>query len=712
MKYSVFSSVVAALIGILSLALVKQSGPWIVAPMLFWIAPVLLLSVIPQKRMSDSESGTPDIQGARSVSITLVITLLVAIASSWVTYPWFYFNYWRPGEFGRNSWALIAYTGHAVLLVILLKRFPRYWKPALAAAILAPMILTYVTLLRSTNWGLAIYTDDHPSFLYRLWLIGQSFPRLENYVPQWCAGAVEMTPILTGAWIPGVLFLPVWVFTLPHQYYTPLFGILYLVLVPLLIAGSIRMLGGSRTAALCGAAVSVIPTREFTLWLLHFGTIGANFAMALSIPVSALLYRILFQKGGPWSAVALTVCILLMALWPLSPVMALPMAFAVLLHAKCLTRRSFGLLACVVICAGLPLLVYYRSVLIGGEIIGEVGKGVGLQTLTWDRLCQGFTLLRHHVVRGHPLLVFLGLAGGLTLLRNPLRTWTISILCFFVLLGGWADAMIPGHQLYRLGIPMVFAAIPPAILAVDKAIHLNRSLPTALLALLLAVFPASAWNSVFIYTRQGHEFYFPLPDSILELGGLIHREQTHPGRVLLTGGPGEEYGGGHLGYLTVLFEREMLGNAYAHNQNPNWQAGTPPAAVPEDPEFFRSFVDTFAAAILVAIQEDWREFLNAQPHHYEPVGEIVDGSTRYSVYRVVEPSGFFIEGSGHVQASPNRLVLELDGLHDRVRIRYRWAEGMIVEAPARIQPFETHDGVRLIEIEPAGLSNVTIRYRR
>jgi hypothetical protein len=708
----VFPLAVAALIGILTLALVKQSGPWIEAHMLFWIVPVLLLSFIPQKRRMDVQPGTADINGSRSVRIILVITLLVAISSSWITHPWFYFNYWKPGEFGRNSWALIVFTGHAAILTILLNRYPRYWKSAVAVTILVPMILTYVTLMRSTNWGGAIYSDDHPSFLYRLWLIGQSFPRLENYVPQWCAGTVEMTPILTGAWIPGILFLPVWAFTLPHELYTPLFGILYLGVVPLLIAGSIRMLGGSRTAALCGAALSVIPTRDFTLWLLNFGTIGANFAMVLTIPISALLYRILFQKGGLGSAVALTVCILLLALWPLSPFMALPMVVAVILHAKCLTRRSFGWLVFVVICAGLPLLVYYRAVLTGGEILGEAGHGVGLEALTLDRLVQGFTLLQQHSVRGHPLLVFMGLAGGLTLLRNPLRSWTISILACFILLGGWADALMPGYQLYRLGIPMVFAAIPPAILAVDTCIHLNKSLPTVLLALLVAVFPASAWNSVFIFSRQGHEFYFPLPNSLLQLGELIHREQTRPGRVLLTGGVGEEYGGGHIGYLAVLFEREMLGNAYAHNQNPAWQAGTPPAALPETPESFRTFVDTFAASILVAIQDEWREFLNAHPDQYEPAGEIVDGSTRYSVYRVVDPPGFFIEGSGRVLARPNRLVLELDGAYDRVRIRYRWAEGLMVDAPARVLPFETSDGVQLIEVEPGGLSYVTIRYRR
>ncbi len=707
-----FVTIAAALIGILTLVLVKQPGPWIDSNMLFWFVPVLLLSLISQKRLPGEGSDTPDGNGSRSTGTALVLLFLVAIASSWITYPWFYFNYWNPDEFGRDSWGLIAFTGHAAILTVFLKRFPQYWKPAFALSILVPMILTYVTLLRSTNWGMAIYTDDHPSFMYRLWLIGQSFPRLENYVPQWCAGTVEKTPILTGAWIPGIFFLPVWIFSLPHEFYTPLFGIMYLVLVPLLIAGSIRILGGSRTAALCGAALSVIPTREYTLWLLHFGTIGANFAMALTIPISALLYRILFQKGGRGSSLALTACVLLMALWPLGPFMALPMIFTVLFHAKHLTRRSFRWLLLAGIFAGIPLLVYYRSVLIGGKIMGEAGQGIRLVGLTLNGLREGATLLRYHILRGHPLLVCMGFAGGLTFLRNSLRTWTLSILACFILLAGLANVLLPGYQLYRLGIPMVFAAIPPAILAVDKLIHLKPALQTSLLALLLATFPASAWNSVFIFTRQGHEQYFPLPHSIVQLGELIHREQIHEGRVLLTGRVGEDIGGGHIGYLAVLFDREMLGNAYAHNQNFAWQAGTPPGFLPETPEFFRMFVDTFAASMLVVIQDDWRKFLNAQPDAYELVGEILDGATHYSVYRVVEPSGFFIEGSGRIEAGPNRILLELDGVYDRVRIRYRWAEGLVVEEPARIVPFETPEGVRLIEVEPGGLPRVTIRYRR
>jgi hypothetical protein len=712
MKQKVLYTALAAIFGLLPLAFVCYPDVWIHKHMLLWVFPVLVLSLIPRKRISDDGTVTPENRSVRFVGITLVLLLLLAFASSWIAEPWFYFNYWKPREFGRNSWGLIAYFGHAALFVVMMKRFPRYWKPALVLLILAPMILTYVTMLRSTNWGEAVYNDDHPSFLYRLWLIGETVPQLVNYVPQWGAGTVDVTPVLTGAWIPGLLFLPVWSITLPHTVYTPIVGIMYLLMVPLLFAWAIRLWGGSRTAAVCAAALSVIPTREFTLWLLHFGTIGANFSMALTVPISALLYRILFKKGGAGFTLALTVCILLMGLWPLGPFMALPMLFAVGLHAKSLTRKSLGWLSAAFVCTVIVFYAYYEVVLFGGEVLGEGGAGAGLVGVTGARFRQGLELLQSQILRGHPLLVCMGIAGALTLLRPPLRTWTLAILGCFIFLGGWADALMPDQQLYRLGIPMFFAAIPPAILAVDTLLKRETELPVFLLALLVAVFPATAWNSVFIYSRQGHETYFSMPDSIVQLGELIHREQTEPGRVLFTGGVGEEVGGGHIGYLAILYNKEMLANAYAHNQNPAWQAGTPPVAPPEEPEFFRSFVDTFGVSMIVVLQEEWREVLNRRPGQYELTGEIVDGAVRYSVYRVLSSTGYFIEGSGEVAATPNSLILNLSDTSDRVRIRYRWAEGLNVSSPARILPFETPGGVQFIEIQPGGLTNVEIRFKR
>ena len=62
----------------------------------------------------------------------------------------------------------------------------------------------------------APYSDDHPSFLFRIAEFFGAFPWRENYVPHWNAGVVNS--VITSSGVAGYALLgaPLWLLAEPH----------------------------------------------------------------------------------------------------------------------------------------------------------------------------------------------------------------------------------------------------------------------------------------------------------------------------------------------------------------------------------------------------------------------------------------------------------------------------------------------------------------
>lgn len=203
----------------------------------------------------------------RVLFAALAVYALSTVAQS----PRYYFVSWPiPGEFtsaGLKAVQLwfMALSWAAVPLFTLWD--PRRWLPkALAAGLLATQIVCCYALLRHTNLT-APYSDDHPSFLFRITEFLGAFPWRENYVPHWNAGVVNS--VITSSGVSGyaILGAPLWLLLPPHLASPYALLLAFAFFVPWMTYAGFRATGLSKTGALLGAVFALAQGPLFMLWI-------------------------------------------------------------------------------------------------------------------------------------------------------------------------------------------------------------------------------------------------------------------------------------------------------------------------------------------------------------------------------------------------------------------------------------------------------------
>jgi hypothetical protein len=311
----------------------------------------------------------------------------------------------------------------------------------------------------------------------------------------------------------------------------------------------------------------------------------------------------------------------------------------------------------------------------------------------------------------HPVVLFLGIGGALASARSRRAGWFLPCMAGFALLAGWGRELVPDLQLTRMAVPLAFVALLPAAIAAARILQTGHPRLAIVRAALLGLLVMGGWNASRIYGNRGPGRYNVKPPGLLDLMAWVRNNTEPDDRILLAGGCSHFYESGYVACLPILFEREMFSSEYSHDQRRERGLGTPPELPPEEGNEFARFVHAYGAGYVftLARHEDWVRALSAG-EHFEPVAELRDGY--YRVYRIREPTTRFLQGTGSVRAEMNRLTVDLEDPNATAVIRYNWIDGLVAEAPARIEPFETEDGFRFIAIRPGGKSKVTIRFGR
>ena len=259
----------ALLLGSGTLAILHTSGKlfrleWLAH--LLWLAPVLAMVERYRAERRNAADLRPDRPGLAPL-LVLSAAMTLALFSSSVCHPWFFFLDWAPDT--RDPWMVISSgISQFVLLTALLTPFlvrgvrrPGMW----TGLIFVAGIVVSVGMLFHVTGGKALWRDDHPSFLFRLYAFGQTFPRLVNYMPHWNAGVVDSVGVTSGILGPGLLFLPFWKWGAAEAVYTPATAAMFILLAPLLAACSARIAGGGRTASWTAGILALGVSRHFSL---------------------------------------------------------------------------------------------------------------------------------------------------------------------------------------------------------------------------------------------------------------------------------------------------------------------------------------------------------------------------------------------------------------------------------------------------------------
>jgi hypothetical protein len=686
---------------------------------LVWLAPVWLLA----GQGGDAE-GTAAQPGFGRAAIPLFCMALYLFSGA-ARNPWLFFINWT-GQGATAGPAIDCALDAAILATALwwaaLCLWPRLaGTRALLAVLLLAQAVAAAKFFHSTG-GAALYRDDHPSFIFRLWQFGEVFPRIVTYNPFWNGGVTDAVLTSTGVTGIGLLWWPFWRWLPTLRLYTPLFAATFIVFVPAMAALSVRVAGFSRCAALCAALFGLGVSSEFFLWQLHFGTVGAALAQTFILPLSAGLYRALVLGRRDTRTAAWIVCSAFMLVqWPPGWLIGAAVAAGALAFPRCVSLRAVGFLAaCLLALAALMAREVLAIALKNGDVIAFVLKtsasghtpDAATTAAATGAFRSGLATLATQLARVHPLLLFGGVAG-LPLLRDRrLARWLLPSLVAMALIAGWAPEFFPRFQLGRLSVPLAFLMILPAAAWVGALLDRTERVPArsrGWCAVILALLSLGAWHVGRAYGNGGPARFVTAGEPLRQLTDLIRRDCPAAARVLFAGRTVHAYGGGHVAPLPLMAGREMMACDYYHFPLETVEYNYPPREFRKTPGGLRQFFDLYNVGMVVTCLPNWIDCLQAETGLVARAGVIASpGGWPCHAFRVLAPPGPFVRGTGQINATFNRIRVTLDDPRNTAVIRYNWEDRLRADGPAETFPFEAAPGVRLIGIRPNGRREVVL----
>jgi hypothetical protein len=325
-----------------------------------------------------------------------------------------------------------------------------------------------------------------------------------------------------------------------------------------------------------------------------------------------------------------------------------------------------------------------------------------------DALAEGVRTL---LIDPSPLALVLG-AVGVLLLPRGLRVVYLSFVASLLVTATILRPLYPGLELERFFIPLGLALIPPGAWLAARLLRagLRGGTPTApalalLVLALLVVHADGVWRQFSGDARRGSS---QMEFESEETRSLVRWLRTVPsgdGRILLWGelaGPGR-LAGGYQAYLQPLSGRALVGN------HQNFKVVDLDVWTLLQTGDIRAALELFNVRYAI-VREDLRkvqERLTAAPG--VTLRERLPGN--FLVYELPVSPGYLIGARGAVAFDYDHLAVRLDEpATGPVTLRFRWAPGLVVDPPVRLEPVEVRPGVRFIRAHPGGARAFRIGY--
>jgi hypothetical protein len=161
--------------------------------------------------------------------------------------------------------------------------------------------------------------------------------------------------------------------------------------------------------------------------------------------------------------------------------------------------------------------------------------------------------------------------------------------------------------------------------------------------------------------------------------------------------------------LPVLSEREMIACDYYNFSPRRVEYEMPPKAFRRSPARIRAYLDLHGVGHVITYHPHWVRFFERNTNDYTRV-RVFGPTTNKYIFRVLNPAPQLASGRGRVTAGVNRIEVVPENPREEMILRYKWNDGLKVDAPARIHPADMGDGIRFIGLQPGGAAACTIRY--
>lgn len=693
---------------VLLLLLLRVNGwavPW--PGMLYASLLILPAGWIGWRTRKDPAPDNP--RDAQTLFIMGVASFLYLVSSA-TRDPFFFLLGWIEPDQGPWNSLLCRWALCGALFAVIAWKSPRFLR--FFAMGLPILVITSCAIAFAQETGLSpLYRDDHPSFMFRIWVFSESFPQLIYYNPLWNGGKVATYLVASGATGPGLLYLPFLQIWPIEQIYSTGLLILFLGILPAAACFSVRQTGASWSAASLAAALAAGTCWGFFRWLFEFGTLGACFAGGFLLPVACLLYRLLYLDSFSWrQAAALVICSCFFLSWPGFWLVSLALIPPLLLSIRRLNRtKVLWLAGCgAMIAACIAPLVISMLTRVDVGVFAEKGSlsspGENLHILAGLQQLTGFFR------ELHPALLWFGILclPVLRILRH--QTFAVSLILPLLIMAGWGEHLPGGLALSRASIPLAFVAAWPAALLCDRVLSMRDRAGAFLAPFLMALLLIGGYATTRFYANESRAAYRTMPDDVRELIDWIRNNTENNARILFAGMTQHAYGGGHVAALPYYTGREMMAADYYQFSPRLVEYFYPPREFRENDEDVFRFIELYNVSHIVAYDEtSVIRFYRKYPDLYEEA-HTIPGPLPKTIFRVLRTNqSYFAENEGHIDAGINRINVRLNSSDGDAILRYNYSPELKVTPPAKLFPHD-QDGQSLIGIHPNGQTNIQIRF--
>lgn len=570
--------------------------------------------------------------------------------------------------------------------------------------------------------GRLLFSDDHPSFLYRLHLLKEHFPSIPFYNPQWNGGYSAREFFPSGVLNVYFLSLPFlwWAGDLSvyenASVYTLLIPYLFIFLIPFSVYLAARVMKVSKAAAVVAALLALGPSTGFFEWLLKYGTLGFSVSIGLIPLCFALSFRLSLEERQPqWRDVLLLLLVASLTLmWTLSSFAFLPLVLVSLyffrhcfLGARGLKLLGFVLLF--LLLNGSWILTFLQESNVASFLSANTLPGSDVTHFDGEKraaaeasmasegashsIKKAVERFRELAAKLNPLLLILFLPGLALLSDLRLRIVLGSSILWLLLLAMFGEDIKPQLELRRMILPAGFLMCIPVAQAVvalfdffteelrGEARGPRRLLAFFSLSALLGCLVLSSFTVASVYLNRSEEkFVFSsglskdLSQAIAEHGG--------EGRTFFLGFILQELDatwwaaqdGGHIAPLAAFSGKPMYASDFYHTR---WSTVDPiPASYrARGRDGIEEFLDLVNATAVVSFKREWAKYCKENERYQE-----VFKGGRFRVFTRDSPgTGPLLEGKGSVKELKDGLEVTLDS--QRLLIKYRYLPKLRVDDP-------------------------------
>lgn len=607
----------------------------------------------------------------------LAATLLLLFFSGWLTRP-----------FGLLQGPSIR--GEILLFALLATLTWKWQRWLLPTALLICHGLLFLWFFQSAD-GRMLFSDDNPTFFYRLLLLKEHFPNIPFYNPLWNGGIDARDFFATGVLNTFLLFSPL-IYTFEvHSIYNLLVALLLFGVVPLSTFAASRIFGLSSRGGLLASILATSSSLLWYRWALQFGTMGFVTSTALLPLTLALGYRYFeHERISALQALATITVVSLYLLWSPAGIACIPLIFlGVIFIRKLLRQRWWIPSVLLLICIHLPWISLFWSVsTVGNFLVSEEErssyvaayseetrpeveeKEVELQKpKAYKHKKEAISLknaLKHlqEALHSAQPLVWVFAISGILLLSGMARLILASTLIWLLAVGSFGPMIKPQLEFDRFLVMALLVGSIPA----GKALSLlfNTEHPRLLASLAIGFLFAGVWSVGGLLKNRSVVPIHYQPEEVQEVVQLT-KEHAKGGRVLFSGFVLHDFGGGHIAPLPVLSQQPIIASNPVHKLW-KYQQVFPKEFMQKGDSGIDEYLDLMNVSLVFAHERKWREYFRKREDLFTEIGR---AGKFVAFERKYFPRSYFFKGSGEIiNQSTNEVKFQLSSPSAVLRFQY------------------------------------------